>query len=215
MKTLPKPTRGHFLAMAMLGAALTAPAHAAFLHDRAGALVHSGSGTCVHTGEWQASMGECPTPVAATAPAPTVTTLPVTFTFALNDDAFFKFDSSRLGELGRARLYPLVVSARNADSVVHIDVIGHADPIGTAAYNQRLGMRRAEAVRNYLAGEGVPADRIQIASAGSALPEVSCPTNLGRAERIRCLAPDRRVDVVAVVQDQGEVAVVNLTPAHA
>lgn len=215
MKTLPKPSRGQVLALALLGAAVTAPAHAAFLHDRAGALVHSGSGTCVHTGEWNAAMGECPTPATAAAPVPTVTTMPVTFTFALNDDAFFKFDSARLGEIGRARLYPLVVSARNADTLVHIDVIGHADPIGSPGYNQRLGMRRAEAVRAYLTGEGIPADRIQIASAGSALPEVSCSTHMSRSERIRCLAPDRRVDVVAVVQDQGEVAVVNAAPAHA
>lgn len=48
-----------------------------------------------------------------------------------------------------------------------IKLIGHADPRGTANYNEKLGLQRAEKVRAFLVGNGVDKARVQVASVGA------------------------------------------------
>jgi peptidoglycan-associated lipoprotein len=47
-----------------------------------------------------------------------------------------------------------------------IVLIGHTDPRGSDAYNDRLGAKRATDVRNYLIDHGVAADRVKVETAG-------------------------------------------------
>jgi outer membrane protein OmpA-like peptidoglycan-associated protein len=47
-----------------------------------------------------------------------------------------------------------------------LDISGHTCPLGADDYNDRLGLRRAEAVATYLMGRGIPADRLHVATAG-------------------------------------------------
>ena len=68
-------------------------------------------------------------------------------------------------------------------------LVGSTDSRGGDAYNQALGQRRAAAVRDYLVGRGVSADRLTTASVGETKPAASNDTPQGRAE-------NRRVDVV-------------------
>lgn len=56
---------------------------------------------------------------------------------------------------------------------VSITVEGHADERGTREYNLALGDRRANAVRDYLVGQGVPDSRVQTISYGKERPEVT------------------------------------------
>lgn len=53
-----------------------------------------------------------------------------------------------------------------------ITIEGFADPAGTAEYNRRLSQQRADAVRQYLVGEGVPAAQLAIVGYGEARPVV-------------------------------------------
>ena len=53
-----------------------------------------------------------------------------------------------------------------------ITIEGHADERGTAEYNLALGERRANSVKNFLAGQGVAADRISVISYGKERPAV-------------------------------------------
>jgi OOP family OmpA-OmpF porin len=74
---------------------------------------------------------------------------------------------------------------------------GHTDRLGNEAYNQRLSERRANAVRDYLIGHGVPANNIRATGYGKSQP-VTTPeqcTGARSPELIACLQPDRRVDV--------------------
>jgi peptidoglycan-associated lipoprotein len=64
---------------------------------------------------------------------------------------------------------------------------GHADERGSEEYNMRLGERRADAVKRYLIGQGVEADRIQTASYGERQP--TCPD---RSEG--CWSKNRRAE---------------------
>jgi len=53
-----------------------------------------------------------------------------------------------------------------ARPVPDIAVTGHTDTVGTSEYNDRLSMQRAERVKGFLTGIGIPSDRIQTAGRG-------------------------------------------------
>jgi outer membrane protein OmpA-like peptidoglycan-associated protein len=52
------------------------------------------------------------------------------------------------------------------DSLLRLSIEGYTCSLGTAQYNLALGNRRANAVKEYLVGQGVPADRLQTISFG-------------------------------------------------
>lgn len=70
-----------------------------------------------------------------------------------------------------------------------ITVEGHADERGTREYNIALGARRATAVRNYLASNGIPAQRIRTISYGKERPVAVC-------NDISCWSQNRRAQTV-------------------
>ena len=89
----------------------------------------------------------------------------------VGDRVYFDTDMSNIREDGRATLakqaewlkkytnYPIVIE-------------GKCDERGTREYNLALGERRANAVRQYLIAQGLPADRIKTISYGKERPEV-------------------------------------------
>jgi outer membrane protein OmpA-like peptidoglycan-associated protein len=68
-------------------------------------------------------------------------------------------------------------------------VEGHTDSVGSDEFNQRLSENRAEAVRNYLISQGVPADHITAFGYGKEIPVASNATPEGRQR-------NRRVEIV-------------------
>ena len=58
---------------------------------------------------------------------------------------------------------------------------GHTDAIGSDAYNMKLGMRRANAVKNYLVDKGISADMLSTESFGESQPVAENTTKEGRA----------------------------------
>ena len=106
----------------------------------------------------------------------------------------FDFDRSvlRPGETPKLDELTAKLKGRAYDGV---SVVGHADQIGTDAYNLRLSGQRADAVRAYLVGKGVDAGSIRTEARGEreAVTGEACK-NQGR-KRIECLQPDRRVEV--------------------
>jgi OOP family OmpA-OmpF porin len=78
-----------------------------------------------------------------------------------------------------------------------IRVVGHTDPTGSPELNDKLSVKRAEAVKQYLVSKGVDPARIVTEGMGSAMPMVTdqdCST-LPRARKIACYQPDRRVEI--------------------
>ena len=69
--------------------------------------------------------------------------------------------------------------------------VGHTDSIGSAEYNQKLSLRRAEAVKSYLVSKGVAASRIFVEGKGEAQPVADNKTKEGRAK-------NRRVEIEVV-----------------
>ena len=68
---------------------------------------------------------------------------------------------------------------------VRIVVEGHTDSVGSDAYNQRLSLQRAVAVRDYLQQLGVKADRLTVRGQGKRAPLASNNTEEGRAQNRR------------------------------
>lgn len=66
-----------------------------------------------------------------------------------------------------------------------IRIIGHTDNEGSEAFNQQLGMRRAEAIRDALAEKGVSSDRISVESRGETLPVDTNDTEEGKQNNRR------------------------------
>ncbi|MDA3913771.1 OmpA family protein [Oleiagrimonas sp.] len=83
--------------------------------------------------------------------------------------AHFAFDKSTLQDSDKAMLddFAKVMNAHHANAVVTVE--GFTDPAGSAAFNKKLGMQRAEAVRNYLVQtDGMNADKVRAVSYGEA-----------------------------------------------
>ena len=130
-----------------------------------------------------------PAPSAAPAPAPApAPAVASKVTYAA--DAFFDFDKSVLKPEGKAKLDDLVSKVKNVNLEVII-AVGHTDSIGTDAYNQKLSVRRAEAVKAYLVSKGIEKNRVYTEGKGEKQPIADNKTKEGRAK-------NRRVEIEVV-----------------
>ena len=138
-----------------------------------------------------------PLPAPSPAPAPTPAPAPIVVppapisekvTFAA--DAFFDFDKAVLKPEGRAKLDDLI-SKMGAINLEVIIAVGHTDSIGTDAYNQRLSVRRSEAVKAYLTSKGIEKNRVYTEGKGKKQPIADNKSAEGRAK-------NRRVEVEVV-----------------
>lgn len=139
---------------------------------------------------------EKPAPAKETPVAPKAPAKPVPQKINFSADALFDFDKSDLKPKGMSMLDDLVGTLKGAAYEV-ILAIGHTDRIGSVQYNQKLSVRRAEAVKQYLVGKGIAANRVYAEGKGKSQP-VTKPGDCkmtNRAALITCLQADRRVDV--------------------
>jgi len=86
-----------------------------------------------------------------------------------SDTVYFGTDEYSLDQAAQATL---AAQARwmQANPNVRASIEGHADERGTREYNMALGERRANAARDFLVSQGVPADRLLVTSWGKERP---------------------------------------------
>lgn len=99
----------------------------------------------------------------------------------------FEFGKHRLGSTARKRLDDVVRFLKDDNEVKRIEVTGHTDNIGRKRNNDKLGERRSQAVRDYLASKGVSVNMFKVKSFGERKPVESNKTNKGRATNRRAL----------------------------
>lgn len=111
-------------------------------------------------------------------------------------DVLFDFDRATLRSGAQQNLYRLVTFLNeHTDREVLIE--GHTDSVGNESYNLDLSQRRAGAVRDFLASNGVAASRMAVRGFGEARPVSSNESEAGRQQ-------NRRVEVV--ILDPGKKA---------
>ncbi|SDH55197.1 MULTISPECIES: OmpA family protein [unclassified Duganella] len=105
----------------------------------------------------------------------------------------FSFDSAKLNS-NQPKLDDIANVLNNNSSINDVTISGYADRLGSDKYNQKLSERRANAVKDYLVSKGVAANRLTAVGKGESNPVVEC-TDKKRADLIKCLEPNRRVEV--------------------
>ena len=130
-------------------------------------------------------------PAAKPAPAPAAKPQPPAATkVTYAADAFFDFDKAVLKAEGKAKLDDLVGKVKGINLEVII-AVGHTDAVGADAYNQKLSVQRAEAVKAYLVTKGIEKNRVYTEGKGEKQPVADNKTKEGQAK-------NRRVEIEVV-----------------
>ena len=145
----------------------------------------------------KAAPAPAPAPAAAPAPAPRAAApaapaqppaAATKVTYAA--DAFFDFNKSVLKAEGKAKLDDLVGKVKGINLEVII-AVGHTDAVGSDAYNQKLSVKRSDAVKAYLVSKGIEKNRVYTEGKGEKQPVADNNTAAGRAK-------NRRVEIEVV-----------------
>jgi OOP family OmpA-OmpF porin len=129
------------------------------------------------------NLDKCPnTPLGATVDARGCWTYAGTVLFDINSDKI------------KPKAFPMLnesVSILKKNPNLKVEVDGHTDITGTAAYNMTLSERRAEAVKKYFVDQGIDSNRLTAKGFGITKPAASNKTKAGRAQ-------NRRVELTPV-----------------
>ena len=131
-----------------------------------------------------------PAPVPVPVPAPVVIAPPAATKVTYAADAFFDFDKSVIKPEGKAKLDDLIGKIKDINLEVII-AVGHTDSVGSDTYNQKLSVRRSEAVKAYLVSKGIEKNRVYTEGKGEKQPVADNKTAEGRAK-------NRRVEIEVV-----------------
>jgi len=102
------------------------------------------------------------------------------------DQGNFKFGRKDLPEEAKARLDELIGQLKADPKGIYIEIEGHTDNVGDKAYNEQLGLERAEAVKRYLYEQHqVPLHKINVISYGEDKPVAPNNNRDGRAQNRR------------------------------
>lgn len=112
----------------------------------------------------------------------------------MSSGLLFGFDSFSLSEKNRQNLSKLANTLDEYEDT-EILVAGHTDSIGDEAYNKNLSEKRADAVADFLASQGVRRSRLVVKGYGENAPAVENDTKAGQEK-------NRRVELAIVANDK-------------
>lgn len=161
-------------------------------------------GTCVQT-KWSAANDPC-APAAAPAPKPVAkvqapvpvaaTPQPVTKLASEQLTIYFDFNKSAITENSAIKLNAIADAVNHSPRVTRVNIVGYTDQIGSDAYNDKLSIKRANAVKAYLDTRmHIDVNVLGLRGMGDKAPVVNCSKVKGRKQKITCMAKDRRVVV--------------------
>ena len=103
-----------------------------------------------------------------------------------NDKVTFPLNRYQVSDEAKALVDDAIAKLKQENRGVYFEIEGHTDSTGPDAYNQKLGLERAEAVRNYVHDQhGIALNRMQVISYGETKPVVDNKTRDHRAQNRR------------------------------
>ena len=117
--------------------------------------------------------------------------------YTLSASELFGFNSAKLGP-NQPKLDEVASTMQANSDIASVTIVGYTDRIGSTAYNQKLSEQRANSVKAYLQGKGVAANRLTAVGKGESDPVVECKDEKKRPALIKCLEPNRRVEIEPV-----------------
>ena len=195
----------HFLISACAVLALSAAATpAAFAdsaqdaaYDQRDQAIGDSRGNCVRT-KWQEASDPC---AIAPAPAPVVPVAapapqPVPVVALEQRTLYFDFDSAQLTSEAQAKLDNLSTIINQSLAIADVRIHGFTDQFGSSSYNEVLANKRASAVKSYLDQHSRLSSTVaEVKGLGKSNPAEGCGAMKKRAEKISCMAQERRVEI--------------------
>lgn len=131
----------------------------------------------------EAAPAPAPEPVA-TPVQPAPEPVPTSEKVSIAAEALFDFDKAIVKPEGKAALDEFMSKLEGLNTEVMI-AVGHTDSVGTDAYNNKLSLRRAEAVKAYMVSKGLDPARLYTEGKGETQPVADNATAEGRAKNRR------------------------------
>ena len=116
--------------------------------------------------------------------------------YTLSAQELFEFDKAGL-RMPQPKLDEIARAMAQDERIDNVMITGYTDRLGSDAYNLALSQRRADAVKKYLVDKGIAPNRLKAIGKGKSNPVVQC-NDRDRAQLIRCLEPNRRVEVESI-----------------
>ena len=108
------------------------------------------------------------------------------YSMVLSDDSVkFPTDQDALSPEAEQRLADFAAKLKEENKNVYLEIQGYTDATGEQGYNEKLGQRRADAVRKFLSRQGVALNRMATISYGAEDPVAPNETTEGRAQNRR------------------------------
>lgn len=142
--------------------------------------------------EARAAIDNCAGKVAAVPP-------PALEKITLSGDAMFELGKATLNPSALWQLDRLAASIKKEAMLEEVELVGHTDRLrsaGTQDRNQLLSEQRAENIKQYLVGKGIPEEMIHARGVGASQPIVECPAKQSMKKQVACLQPNRRVEII-------------------
>jgi OOP family OmpA-OmpF porin len=130
-------------------------------------------------------------------PAPLPPPPPVMKKYTLSASELFGFDSAKLGP-NQPKLDEVAATMNANSDIASVTIVGYTDRLGGKPYNQKLSEQRANSVKAYLESKGIAGNRLTAVGKGEADPVVECKDEKKRPALIKCLEPNRRVEIEPV-----------------
>jgi len=158
-------------------------------------------GTCVQT-KWNAASDPCAVAVkeepkhAPVVVAPEPAPQPVAKLGREQLTIYFDFNKAVVTAESAAKLDAISDAVNKSPKVTKVNIVGYTDLIGTDVYNNKLSVKRANAVKAYLDTKmRINSNVLGLRGLGKQNPVADCKKTRNRKKDIACMAKDRRVEV--------------------
>ncbi len=182
------------LALTIAAPAFAGPAEDA-AYDKNKSTVIDSRGNCVRTRFQDANDPCAPTPVPQHIARPVPRPAPAPVVSREARTIYFDFNKASLTAESLQKIDGLANIINESTAINDVTIHGFTDQFGTTSYNDALANKRVAAVKTYLDSKSRLQAQGDIRGLGKSEPDLTCKGIKKRAEKISCMAKERRVEI--------------------